>query len=547
MNNSQIKWSEYIPAGRVPTPKQIQALSSNARELLFGGALGGGKSDLLLMAALQYMDIPGYASAVFRRQLSDLKQPGALLDRARSWLAPHMGRGGKVKYIPSEHTFYFSTRNYDGTVGTPARMCFCYSGDANAVDRYQSAEYQTVCFDELSHWERSTEYELLLTRLRKNVCSIHQKYESGPRVGEARYHPDCPECKLKKMSPTRMLSASNPGGVGGTWLMNYFQITPDPKLYPDKRDAILAIMEGKKVPYVSSHPYRVFIPSFIDDNPHLDQAEYDLFLNNLDPNLRSALRDGNWLARVDTRFNRRNIKYYNLYSDCLQIGTKMFPFSFFKKVFMTVDPAGTVREGVIDQKVTNNSHSYTVISVWGIDENNNLYFLDMNRFTDEIPEVVREITEMYVKWKKHFPNIFASMEVNGVGLGASQYVKRLGVPVKSIKKQKDKLSNSTAAQLLMKAGKIYFPHNTDWISEAEDEIFGWTGLPSETDDIVDTLSDAAVEIGPIDDVLEDPNDPEVLDSFRDSLYSPTRYQVMETPIATLTSGRTKNPLTRFFK
>ena len=541
--SNQLKWSEYIPDSHRPTPKQIIALMDPAKELLFGGALGGGKSDYLLMCALQYMDVPGYASAIFRKQLSDLKQPGALLDRARSWLAPFLGRGGKVKYVPSEHTYYFPTRNADGSRGDPARLCFCYCGDANAKDRYQSAEYQTVCFDELSHWEKSTDYEWLLTRLRKTVCSKHGKNPDG----SANYQDDCPECQLKKIIPVRMRSASNPGGLGGTWMMNYFQIIPDPDLYPDKRDAIAAIMDEKKVPYISNHPTRKFVPSFIEDNPFLDQDDYDQFLTNLDLNMRSALRDGNWLARIDTRFSRRTIRYYNLYDDCLQLGTTMKPFSFFKKVFMTVDPAGTVREGVIDQQVGNNSHSYTVISVWGVDEYNNLYFLDMNRFSEEIPEVVSEIAVMFVKWKKYFPNIFAAMEVNGVGLGASQYVKRLGIPVKSIKKQKDKLSNSTAAQLLMKAGKIYFPHNTDWISEAEDEIFGWTGLPSETDDVVDTLSDAAVELGPLEDVLAGGANPEFVEDFQASLTCTFSRGRIETPVAGLAIGKRKHPLSRLLR
>jgi len=34
-------------------------------EVLFGGSAGGGKSDALLMAALQYVDVPGYAAILF--------------------------------------------------------------------------------------------------------------------------------------------------------------------------------------------------------------------------------------------------------------------------------------------------------------------------------------------------------------------------------------------------------------------------------------------------------------------------------------------------
>lgn len=823
---SNIKWSKYIPHS--PTQKQYEALKNNAKELLYGGALGGGKSDYLLMCGLQYADIPGYASAVFRRSLSDLKLPGALLDRARDWLQPHMktkqSPANDVTYVGSEHTYYFKTRNPDGSIGIPARLCFCYIGDANAKDRYQSSEFQTIGFDELSQWDTMADYKFMSTRLRKTVCKKHGKKPNG----DANYVKGCPECDLKKIIPTRLRAAcvdkgdvltlrgwidikdvteedkvasinpltgvteyksvlwvyagkndkkmiqvdkknlkcsftedhrivytksqggdisidpwneiktkttdmlrhgtplrrvssifsipcgikrqtfikflglylsdgsvnhkpqrgnykviitqlksskekvkkilddmpfnycrcsngdyqitnkelwswfiklgyakdkyvpqevmnclstkelksllkylvigdghvrneniqytttskfladnicelgvllgykvqlnrrslknekhndkfelyltrkknnttridrnpedrddcteynyngmvycikvednsnfiirqngyvwvsgnTNPGGRGGRALMNHFHIVPDPKKYPDKRAAILDIMKDIKVNFVSTHPKRAFIPAFIDDNPHLDQTDYDEFLNDLDPLLRSQLRDGNWLARADSRFKRSDARYYKLYENAYSYGGVMRPFSEFEKIFITVDPAGTVREGIVDQEFSlakNKSKSYTVISVWGKTADNSLFWLDMVRFRDEIPVVVEQIEKVYKKWKPEFVKI----EVNGIGLGVGQYVAKLGIPVSKTQKGSDKLENSTAAQLLMKSGKIYFPDNASWIDECEDEVFQWTGLPSEQDDIVDTLSDAAQVIGPINVDSED--------------------------------------------
>ena len=55
-------------------------------EAFYGGAAGGGKSIALLMAALQYVDVPGYAAIIFRRSYADLSLPGALMDRAHEWL-----------------------------------------------------------------------------------------------------------------------------------------------------------------------------------------------------------------------------------------------------------------------------------------------------------------------------------------------------------------------------------------------------------------------------------------------------------------------------
>ena len=91
------KWSPYIPHD--PTPKQLAYLLLPHREAFYGGAAGGGKSDALLMGALQHVDVPGYAAMILRKTLSDLKQPGALLDRAHSWLS-----NTDAKWVAGEHT-----------------------------------------------------------------------------------------------------------------------------------------------------------------------------------------------------------------------------------------------------------------------------------------------------------------------------------------------------------------------------------------------------------------------------------------------------------
>ena len=74
-----------------PTPKQAEFLACQAKEVFYGGAAGGGKSDALLMAALAYVDVPGYAALLLRRTFADLSLPGALMDRAHQWLGPHGG------------------------------------------------------------------------------------------------------------------------------------------------------------------------------------------------------------------------------------------------------------------------------------------------------------------------------------------------------------------------------------------------------------------------------------------------------------------------
>ena len=175
-----LRLNKYIP--HTPTPKQATFLLLPQREAFYGGAGGGGKSDALLMAALQYVDVPGYAAIIFRRTFPDLTLPGALLDRAREWLA-----GTDAQWKGHEHTWQFPG---GGTV------TFGYLEHDTHKYRYASAEFQYIGFDELTHFQEA-QYRFLFSRLRRR---------EGLTV------------------PLRMRSASNPGSVGHQWVKQRFII-----------------------------------------------------------------------------------------------------------------------------------------------------------------------------------------------------------------------------------------------------------------------------------------------------------------------------------
>jgi hypothetical protein len=120
-------------------------------EVFYGGAAGGGKSDALLMAALEYVHIPGYAALLFRRTHTDLAKPGALMDRAITWLH------GKAHWNEQKKMFTFPGGG---------RIVFGYLDTENVKLRYQSDEYQFIGFDELTHFTESM-YTYLFSRLRK--------------------------------------------------------------------------------------------------------------------------------------------------------------------------------------------------------------------------------------------------------------------------------------------------------------------------------------------------------------------------------------------
>jgi len=513
-----IPWTKYIH--EFPTDKQLAALLLDCKELLFGGALAGGKSSYLLQAALQHADKPSYSAIIFRWQLTDLKQPGALISRSHEWLDRWLSEG--VKYVSGEHSWYFPAFYPDGQPGMPARMAFGYIGDAGVKERYQSAEFQYAAFDELTQWPDATDYDFMHTRLRRRSCPIHGKDDDDNPI----WIGTCPKCAVLSSIPLRMRAATNPGGPGGSWVKKRWGIVPDPKEFPDRKAALKALATGQKVNFVSTSKERHFIPSFFNDNPHVDTKAYKDMLASLPLSEKSRLMDGNWEVRPDSRFKRTWARHYSTFNGYVQFHDTscnvvyrqneegeneqqqnildMFTDYIVTEsndltsvlisdlnIFATLDTAASVDDGMIDDQVRRGSNSWTVMSMWGWlrTVGIRLFMLDMIRFRDEVPNVVDEVIRFYNKWQP----AYVKCEYNGTGVGAAQYIARAKIPIRKAVKRSDKIENSTTAQMMMKRGQIFLPEIAPWVDVAESEIFGWTGLKIEEDDIIDTLSDAANE------------------------------------------------------
>ena len=505
-----IKWSKYIPFE--PLPKQLAALMlAEEDELLFGGALGGSKSTWLAMESLRFMDLPGYASIIFRRQLTDLKQPGGLIPKILQWLSPFQAQG-LCQYHASEHIVRFKTF-WPGTdiPGPDAMLQFGYIGEAAVRERYQSAEYQTCCFDELGNWPEADDYLFMMSRLRKTVCPVHGKDPEGNPI----YDQSCYQCRAISQVVPRMRAACNPGPA---WIKRRFGIRPDPTQYKTTREALIAIQEGHKVRWVGSPNHPKFIPSYLWDNKHLDARAYKKLLAEMPESERSRLEDGNWESRVDARFKRKWQRFVtlNVHPELLKehpeaVGGNILdgasysyvefdnlgntyqsdpiPLSSLRKIFLTADPAVTVQRGPVDEQIKQ-KNSFTGIGVFGETRNDELIWLAAQKFRKELPDVVDAITLLNSLWRP----VMNKIEASGVGIGAAQFLESAGFPVTKNWKKTDKIENSMSAQLLMRHGKILFPINALWLERMEDVIFSWTGLPSEEDDMVDVLSDASNEI-----------------------------------------------------
>ncbi|MDH5556625.1 MAG: terminase family protein [Alphaproteobacteria bacterium] len=242
-----------------PTP-QAQALESPADELFYGGAAGGGKSDLLIGAALTRHR----RSIVFRREFKQIK---ALEDRVQEILG---SRGG----------YNAQDRRWRLGEGRMLEFGACqHEGDEEA---WQGRPHDLKAFDEITHFTER-QYRFLTTWLRTT--------ETGQRC--------------------RVIAAGNPPtGAEGDWVVRHWGPWLDGDHPRPARPGELrwyAVIDGKDTEVDDGRPFdwkgetikpksRTFIPSRIEDNPYLLETGYKATLQALPEPLRSRMLEGSFKA-----------------------------------------------------------------------------------------------------------------------------------------------------------------------------------------------------------------------------------------------------------
>ena len=221
------------------TKKQQSFINSKAFETLFGGAAGGGKSyGQLVDAFLFALKYPKSKQIVFRRTFADLEKS---LIRVSLELYPR----SVATYNSSKHTWKFK----NGSI-----IDFGYIDNEKDVYQYQSAEYDMIRFDELTHFTEYM-YTYMISR-----------------------------CRGANPYPKGIKSSTNPGGVGHTWV----------------KDRFIDIGEPNKIHEVVNESgtttTRIFIPSLVQDNKFLltNDPDYVKRLDNLPEKERKALKYGDW-------------------------------------------------------------------------------------------------------------------------------------------------------------------------------------------------------------------------------------------------------------
>lgn len=221
------------------TKKQQKFINSEAFETLFGGAAGGGKSYGQLVDALLYaLKYPKSKQIIFRSTFSDLEKS---LIRVSLNLYPL----SIAKYNDSKHTWKFN----NGSI-----IDFGYIQYEKDVYQYQSAEYDVIRFDELTHFTEYM-YTYMISR-----------------------------CRGANSYPKRIKSSTNPGGIGHTWVKDRFIDIGEPNMIHTCK-----LETGENVT-------RIFIPSLVTDNKFMLNYDPDYIkrLDALPEKERNALKYGDW-------------------------------------------------------------------------------------------------------------------------------------------------------------------------------------------------------------------------------------------------------------
>lgn len=231
--------------------KQGIAFESDATEILYGGAAGGGKSHLMRVAALVWAAaIPGLQVYLFRRIRDDLiknhmEGPKGFRAMLAGWTLC-----GFVTIVDDEIRFFNGSRIY-----------LCHCKDEKDIYKYQGAEIHVLLIDELTHFSE-TMYRFLRNRLRMVGIVLPPQFAGRfPRI----------------------LTGANPGNIGHLWVKSTFV---DAGSY-----------EIRKVAPDEGGMKRQFIPALLEDNPSMssDDPEYELRLQGLGSKaLVEAMRYGNW-------------------------------------------------------------------------------------------------------------------------------------------------------------------------------------------------------------------------------------------------------------
>ena len=250
---------------------QTDYLASSEREVLYGGAAGGGKSYATLADPLRSLNHKEFSGLLVRHTTEELRE---LIQKSQE-LYP--------KAIPG---IKWSERKSQWVTPRGGRIWMSYLDKDQDVMRYQGQAFNYIAFDELTQWSTPFAWNYMRSRLRS----------AAPELG------------------LYMRATTNPGSIGHQWVKKMF-IDPSK---PNKPFWATNIETGDRLEYPKGHTKagqplfkRRFIPASLFDNPYLaDSGDYETMLLSMPEYQRKQLLEGNWDVNEGAAFPEFNRKIH---------------------------------------------------------------------------------------------------------------------------------------------------------------------------------------------------------------------------------------------
>ena len=215
---------------------QMDFLAAPEKDVLYGGAAGGGKSFAMFIDPLRSCHFKEHRALILRKSMPELRE---LIDKSRD-LYPRAFPGCKFREVEKLWNF-----------PSGAKIEFGFLERDADVYRYQGQAYSWIGFDEITHLPTEFGWNYLASRLRT----------TNPQI------------------KTYLRCTANPGGVGAQWVKKRYVDPKDPNTTFQGHDGLT----------------RKFIPARLQDNPYLaEDGDYEKMLLSLPPVQRKQLLEGNW-------------------------------------------------------------------------------------------------------------------------------------------------------------------------------------------------------------------------------------------------------------
>ncbi len=244
---------------------QTEFLMASEREVLYGGAAGGGKSYGLIADPMRYFGNKNFSGLLLRRTVDELRE---LISKAQDlYFKTFPG----TKWQEKQGVFTFPAGG---------KLWMAYLDKDDDVRRYQGFSFNWIGIDELTHYATPYAWNYLRSRLRS----------ADPTL------------------PLYMRATSNPGGPGHGWVKKMFtDPAPYNTAFPARNEdgEIMVHPDDFPIKKMRGKPlfYRRFIPAKLVDNPYLyADGQYMSNLISLPEQQRRQLLEGDWSITEGSAF-----------------------------------------------------------------------------------------------------------------------------------------------------------------------------------------------------------------------------------------------------